>query len=389
MKYIESKIAIRHPRLAISVVASFLAAFVLAAPLSATAQVNRGETQLVPVQRSYDLKIVSISPVANLVENQPIQVRYQLSVGVFGVLGTLSPKSGMVCPKNNKGSCTPIAELAPGSHPGTINAFAPPASAASKISIKLVDSTATCPTAPNCNEVLLSESEPLVLAAAATYDISIDRFIVHRPRSKCKDTVKISLFSALQNGDRANMLCLTPGANYCAALVEQGDHGTGDSCGLGAPHHDDIVAVHNVRVGPYRLVPEVSENILFDFVVMNLGEPYAQTATITFLNFMAQGAAGVLNATANGGTFDTLAKWSETIHGLAACDGPVASGTVPLLNTVLPAAPGAQTLDALTQVTGRLTGEFSRIEGVNSAPGCGENSLYSVTWSVIRTSWQP
>jgi hypothetical protein len=109
-----SKIAIRLPRLAISVVASFLAAFVLAAPLSATAQVIRGGTEPVPVQRSYDLKIVSISPVANLVENQPIEVRYQLSVGVFGVSGMLSPKSGMVCPKNNKGSCTPIAELAPG-----------------------------------------------------------------------------------------------------------------------------------------------------------------------------------------------------------------------------------------------------------------------------------
>jgi hypothetical protein len=329
--------------------------------------------------------------VANLVENQPIEVRYQLSVGVFGVAGTLSHKSGMVCPKNNKGSCDPIAELAPGSHTGTINAFAPPANAAGKISIKLVDSTATCPTAPNCNEVLLGENEPpLVVPVAATYDISVERFIVHRTRSECKDTVKISLFSALQNGDRANMLCLTPGSNYCVALAEQGDHGTRISgCSLQSPHADDVVAVHNVRVGPFRLVPDVSENVLFDFVVMNLGGQYAQTATITFSNSMRQGAAGVLDATAkNGGTFDTLANWSETIHGLAGCDGPVASGTVLLLNKALPAAPGAQTLDAVTQVTGRLTGEFSKMEGVNSPPQCGEHSLYSVTWSVIRTSWQ-
>jgi hypothetical protein len=294
----------------------------------------------------------------------------------------------MVCPINNKGSCNPISDLIPGRvFTGTINAFAPAANSNAKIPIKLIDSTATCPTAPNCNEVVLAESEPINIPIAATYDVAIDQFVVHQPRSKCKDSVKISLYSALQKGDQAILLCSLAGANYCIALADEGDHGTGD-CLPGDPRRDDFVTVNNVRVGPFKLVPEVSESVLFNFVVLNLGETYSQTATRDFLNFLSQGAAGVLDATAkNNASFDTLQKWSEIIHGLAGCDGPVASGSVTLLNKALPAAPGAKTIDTLTAATGRFTDEFARIQGTDSAFGCGQNSRYSVKWSVIRTSW--
>jgi len=349
--------------------------------------VPRGAIGAVQKERTFDLKVISITPAEGLLEHQPIQVKYQLDIGVTNGFGELKPISGSVCPASNKGTCVAIPDLAPRRYSDVIQAYAPSAGARTSVKIKLITAPPACPQAPNCfGEALLTESDDFVVAVAARYEIAVTGFEILKTRAKTKDTVKISLRSQLQSGPS---LCNIVGANFCAINVAQGDHGTGESP-LG-PRTAAVVAVNNVRVGPFDLIPDVSDNLAFEYDVMNLGVPYGQTATQAILDLASLGAAGVLDAvsTKNQGTFDTLNIFAQRIHGLEQCDGPVAADGKLFFNKSDPNLPGVPTLDSATRDTGRFTPAPTQFEGTNSALGCGENSRYRVTWSVIRISWQP
>jgi hypothetical protein len=347
--------------------------------------------KIVEKERDYDLKIVSVSPTEALLEHQPIRIQYELHVREVGVLGDLTPATlrGAVCPVSNKGTCSMIADLQPDhTFNGVIEAFAPPAGRAAPVAIKLV-TEAQCTNVPDCfAETILSLSDDFGLPVAARYDIAIVSFDLHRPRAKVNDTVKISLRSGLQGHGPGGNFCSIFGGNFCAVLIPQGDFGTGVGPFGDGPHTEPHVIVNNVRVGSFDLIPEVSDNLAFEYDVENLGVSYDQRATQLVLDSMSQATAGILDAVMQSGNFDKLDSFANKIHGLDQCDGPVAVDAKLILNKSDPNLPGLPTLDSLTRDNGRFIAPPTRFEGTDSGLGCGVNSLYDVTWAVIRTSWQ-
>ena len=172
-------------------------------------------------------------------------------------------------------------------------------------------------------------------------------------------------------------LCSIEGSTYCIAFAPQGDVNDGDH------------VVRNVSVGSFDLVPEISTNIAFEFDLENLGQPYEEGAFRDIFNLQSQAAAGILNALMSGSNFNTLDSFAQKIHSLGGCDGPLVAVAKRLFNKTDPNLVGVQTLDALTRGSGRFTNATEVIVGPDSQTGCGKNSMYTVTWSLIRTSWQP
>jgi len=346
-----------------------------------------------------ELVIVSVIPNQKLVEHQTIQVQYKLKARLTGLVPNPLPLSVAICPETNEGTCFVITKLVAQEFTGTIEARAPAANANAPIRIQLVIPPPCASAGPCPVSVLLhiadmktlTESDIVLMPVAARYEIAIDSFTVLRSRSCNSDSVKISLRSGLQGETVGDSLCNVVGGNLCAINVDEGDHGSGSCLNpLNAPRVFSPVAVTNVRVGPFDLIPDVSSNLLFEYDVANLGEPYSQTATESFLNFMSQLAAGVLDATAKDNrSYDTLDNWAHQVHGLEKCDGLVAAKSWIFFNKSVRALPTVPTLESATRPTGRHQSDTEYFEGTDSAPGCGQNSLYAVNWSVIRTSWHP
>jgi hypothetical protein len=356
-----------------------------------------GATEVIP--RNLELTIVSVSPSRNVLEHQAIQIAYRLLVSLTGVVPNPPPLSAAVCPESNEGTCFVIPDVQPREYHGTIEARAPAAGAEKPVRIQLV-SPPPCPSAGRCPvSVLLhmaglrtlGESDVFPIPVAARYEVAIDSFTVFRARSCKADTVKISLRSALQGDSVGDSLCNVVGGTFCAINVDEGDHPGPAPCWPGGPTYSPGRSkVYNVRVGPFDLTPEVSNNLIFEYDLMNLGESYDETATQTFLDFMSKLAAGVLDATAKDNrSFDTLNSWAQQVHGLGGCDGLLAAGSQLFLNKSSANLPGVPTLESATRATGRYKSDPVRYEGTTSPMGCGENSLYDVSWSVIRTSWRP
>jgi hypothetical protein len=370
---------------------------VVFAPFTIAANGQRlGTTEVIP--RNLELTIVSVSPSHNVLEHQAIQIDYRLVVSLTGVVPNPPPLSVAVCPESNEGTCFVIPDVQPRQYHGTIEARAPAAGAETPVRIQLV-SPPPCPSAGLCPvSVLLhmaglqtlSESDVFPMPVAARYEVTIDSFTVFRARSCTADTVKISLRSALQDDSVGDSLCKIVGGTFCAINVDEGNHHAPAPCWWGGPTHAPVPSkVSNVRVGPFDLIPEVSSNLIFEYDLVNLGESYAETATQTFLNFMSNLAAGVLDATAKDNrSFDTLNSWAQQVHGLGGCDGLLAAGSQLFLNKWSATRP-SPTLESATRATGRYKSDPVPYVGTTSTIGCGENSLYDVSWSVIRTSWRP
>jgi hypothetical protein len=331
-------------------------------------------------ERAYDLKVIGVSPAQGLLEHQAIQVRYQLDVREVGLSGDLAPAQlkGFVCPADNIGTCSNISELQPNqTFTGDFNAFAPSASNAAPLNIKLVTEAACNP----C-ETLLAVSEDFYVPIAARYEIAIDSFDLEKPRSKFNDTVKISLRSGLQGHPIGESFCQVLGGNFCRVNIGQGDFGPIGDDPFG-PHTSRLVRVGNVRVGSFDLVPEVSDNLVFQYDVENLGHENQ-----TVLDSISQAAGGILDALLRKKNIDTLGGFAAKIQGLEGCDGPVAVDGRIILNKSDAELPGVPTLDSLTRERGLFTPIRTQFEGPDSQSGCGENSRYRVTWSIYRTSWK-
>ncbi len=339
------------------------------------------EKVIPPRERAYDLRVIGVSPAQGLLEHQSMQVRYQLDVREVGLTGDLAPAKlgGFVCQADNKGTCSAIAELQPNqTFTGDFNTFAPSAGSAAPVSIKLVVTDATC---SPC-ETILASSEDFFVPVAARYEIAIESFQLYKPRSKFTDTVKISLRSGLQGSGIGESFCQVVGGNFCRVNVAQGDVGEFRVVAMAAPIPVPRV-VNNVRVGPFDLIPEVSDNLVFQYDVENLGHEKTEV-----LDSISQAASGILDALVRNQNIGTLGGFAGRIRGLDGCDGPVAVDGRLILNKSDANLPGVPTLDSLTREKGQLTPNYTLFEGTDSPIGCGENSRYQVTWSVIRTSWQ-
>ena len=331
-------------------------------------------------ERAYDLKIVGISPNRALLEHGAMQVRYQLDVREIGLTGDLTPArlKGSVCPAVS-GNCIPIPELQPNqTFTGELNTFAPSAASAAAVNIKLVGEAACSP----C-ETILAVSEDSFVPVAARYEIAIESFFADKLRSKFTDTVKISLRSGLQGSPLGASFCQVVGGNFCRVNVAQGDVGAFTVVAMAAAIPNPRT-VNNVRVGSFDLIPEVSDNVVFQYDVENLGHEKTEV-----LNSLSQAAGGILDALVQHQNIDTLGGFASKIVGLEGCDGTVAVDGKLILNKSDANLPGVPTLDSLTRDNGHFTPRFTQFEGTDSAIGCGGNSRYQVTWSIIRTSWQP
>jgi hypothetical protein len=366
----------RIPRHVLTLLLAGIASAVASAqPKGGTAIVN---------ERTYDLKIVGVTPAGRLLEHQPIQIEYRLQIGeTYPVLGGLSQMAASVCPSSKQGNCVAIPDLKPGGYHGVIQSFAPSAGAAVRLKLKVV-TTVHMLGRRFSEEVQVAESDAFPLQVAARYEVAIDKIAIVRPRAKTKDTVKISLRAGLQGQPTGSSVCDIVGGGFCVTLAPQGDlDGTPDGARSKATY-----AVNNVRVGSFDLIPEVSDNLAFQYDVENFGTPYEQKVLTEVLNDMSTAAAGILDAVMNGKSFDKLDDFAHKIHGLDQCDGPVAVDAKRFLNKSNTNLPGLPTLDLATRATGRFTSEPTSFEGTDSGLGCGRNSLYEVTWSVTRTSWQ-
>lgn len=324
----------------------------------------------IPKVFSFDLAVLSVAPAEQVLEHQEIQVQYELTVSVIGIVGEPAPTSVSIGSATGHGTRSDIGRVSARKYRGTIQCRAPAAGSHAAVVIRAYE-----PTIQELHENVVAEAEHR-MPVAARYEISVDSYTITNTRALHEDRVKISLRSHVEGhpfaGDNA---CGIAATQYCVLLADQGDRNNGTH------------AVPNVRVGPFDLVPELSPNIGFEFDVTNLGESYDQHRLEVILNGMSLGASGVLGAVMSGSQFGGLHEFAKMLHGLGKCDGPLAVEGKLLLNRSDRVLATAPTLDALTRSTGRYS-ETRFHPGVDSGLGCGSNSQYWVTWSVTRTSWQ-
>jgi hypothetical protein len=333
--------------------------------------------------RQYDLKITDIQP-PNPLEHEEIVVSYQLIVTIKGNSAFLRPQKlpGRICSSTRLGTCPTIADLRAGTWEGSLRTSAPAAGADVPVIIELLTRVPGDEVAEFPSENVQTSAERRI-PVSARYEVSIDAFTIHRTRARHEDTVKISL-RGFVNGQRsaANDACLIVGPPiYCVTNVAQGDHNDGTHTATG------------VRVGPFDLVPEVTDDLAFAYVVLNLGTPYELRVFNKIMNGVSDATAAFLKvlypqAGGAGGGWDSANDFTKKLNDMqfGGCDGPVAADGHVILNKTISGASGS-TLDARTRSTGRFT-ETSGTYEIESQDGCGKSPRYDVTWSIIRTSWR-
>jgi len=339
-------------------------------------------SEAVPVGRSYDLRVLSIQPTAALVEHQDIVVEFQLVVSKFGIVGQLKPQAGQVCGANHRGTCVSFASLDPGrTYRGRLTTLAPAASRNADIAI-LLEAPQQCKPGIECfgTELLAEGHAPRPVAAE--YVISIDSFTIRHTRAIHEDTPEINL-SAKVPGQRSSEdhACDIVGPpTYCVSRAKQGNH------------NDGTFAARGASVGLYRLIPDVEPELALEYHIINLGTPYEQRVAQKIFDGISDAAGAFMSAYSGNSGWGQVNDFTHKLNALqfSGCDGPVFVGAGVLRNQTLPGGENA-TLDALTRATGRYrkTQHAEDFDEITSQDGCGRSPRYDVTYSVVRTSWQP
>jgi len=349
-----------------------------------------GVTTPVPVGRLYDLKIVSIEPAAALVEHQDITVAFELTVKKYGVVGELKSQQGQVCGVNHRGTCKTIAQLDPDrTYNGQITITAPAAAKNADIAIVL-EAAQVCPPGVECFGTETLAEGHSIRPVAADYVVNIDSFTIRHTRAVHEDTLEMNLSAQVpgqRSAEKGACDFVPKPPTYCVTKVKQGDYNNGTYPAKGS------------TVGLYRLIPEVEPEFTFEYHLINLGTPYEQRAAEKIFNGISDAAAAFMSAytSASGGSGggDAWKQVNDFTHKLNAlqfggCDGPVLVGAAALRNQALPGGE-ASTLDAVTKGTGRYTNtqHSEDYDEINSQDGCGKSPRYDVTYSIVRTTWQP
>ncbi len=325
----------------------------------------------------YSLSITKIQPEEVVLEHSPIDVSFEFSTTVFGFSGPEPLQESSVCAPGAI-DCVQFRNVRGGkTYRGTVHTAAPAAGKAATIRLELLAGPPTVGEVffPKTLYTAAEQTRPI----AARYIIRIINFQIDRTRARLKDTVKITLKGQVQ-GQRsaeADACNITGPPTYCMFNVEQGDHGIG----RGHP-------VNNVEVGPFDLIPEVSSDLAFDYIIVNWGKSYAEEVARSIFNGASDAANGFINILYGNQSGDAANKFTHDLNNLqwGGCDGPVAVGGAVLLNKAI-AGQDQATLDVRT----RSTGHYSETNGpyeVESQTGCGRSGIYSVTWDIVRTSWR-
>jgi len=188
-----------------------------------------------------------------------------------------------------------------------------------------------------------------VAGAGLNYVISLDSFHIDNTRSWHEDTDHVSLGMKVGDQMMGDVLVMHMGD------VNNGNHPVG------------------LHVGPFH-IDNPATPITFNYQIMNSGHKSyedIQKALKDGANALASSSAVTGNWWAAAGI--VVAKWGIDI-GLADCDGPVAVDQV--------VVPGA---DLINWTAGHgMYNETRSYPGTDSQAGCGGNSRYTVTWSVVR-----
>lgn len=332
-----------------------------------------------PVKTSYyyDLQVTSVQD-GPLLENQPIEVRYTLTVKALGLRDKLPPpREGRIC-GTDLDNCVSIGMLPIGRRATGRITTTTQAGVAAPIRIVLA-SPVVCNPATECFGTDQLAEASVARPVAARYSVTLDRFEIRHTRARHNDT----LFAYLK-GAVAGQLSATPdqcsvyGLNYCTG-VRLGDFNNGSS-----PKSWPIQAV---RVGTYDIVPERDGDLKVLYALVNDGfsaEEAGFKRTLDVIN----GAAGAAMQAAYGGGWGGVQAFTASLNNLivANCDGPVFTGGKLFLNRAID-GPADVTLDALTRGNGQLHIE-EPLQVTKSQDGCGASSEYRVWWSVRRDSWR-
>lgn len=213
---------------------------------------------------------------------------------------------------------------------------------------------------------------------SARFMVRLDSFTILSTRSRHADTVYLALegiFSGEHKEllDKCDNVLATPTVKNLILCKGATKFGTKD---LG----HGTYSVPNMTVGEFEVIPGRSGALTFGFVVFNYGfvvHPIILTGDM----------GGIVQNTIAGQLLTTDQNPSDDfVHGLQGepwlgCDGPTAAGAVRLFNVDRP-----DSLDAVTRSTGAFS-QQSKTYVAKSQLGCGDDSRYSVQWTVRRTSW--
>jgi hypothetical protein len=332
--------------------------------------------------------VTGISPVgAAVVENEPIDIGYELTVTTYGISGELPPNRPIVvCQAGHPAGSTCSSAFTPRirrRYTGTVRGVAPAAGLA--VPVTLVVEREPAPTGGETFAWDTVMEESSAVAIAARYEITVDGFEIFHTRSTTEDTVRVNLQAMIRStpphpsdGEDA---CRRERFDWCVIGAEYGDADDG--------RH----TVTNVRVGPYLLVPEREEDLRFLFTIFNFGASRWQEVGRKVADGFSTAGMIVLTAGVAGGgsVAPVLDKAMKELHAamFADCDGVTAADTRILPNREIADDPG-KTLDAFTRATGFYRPDsLDHYREKDGNTICGSGGDYTVHWTVHRTSWRP
>lgn len=244
-----------------------------------------------------------------------------------------------------------IAHLANGSTvTGSVTSVAPRAGRAAEFLLEFYEAD---------GPIVAEIRQPSAIATtdvgvAARFTLTLESFEIANTRALHEDTDYISL--AAKVGDQQPVH-----QTQFVGDVNNGVHPVG------------------VRLNPFDIVPEGSQDLNFSYLIVNSG--YAKShekdaeATSDTISDLTQAVLTILypSWSAAWTVANALTHWLNHVFG-ADCDGLVAADQVMVPSGLL---------DTWTKASGRHR-EKRYYPGTDSAVGCGSNSEYYVTWSIDR-----
>ncbi len=284
----------------------------------------------------YTISVTGIKPEIPL-ENREVEISFQLKNNKpNNVLGTVTST-------HMKGSGEKVEVQANGTYDGSIICVAP--GAGKDIYIDLKFSSATS------NELL--HETYAIMDVAAKYTLKLEKFNIERTRATFTDT-DFASFSSQVGGQEPQTVAKK------IDNVKEGSH--------------EI----NLQLGPFELVPGVSPDLVFSYLIINRGHPSSYDDAKKVLDTISGATKEVLNSIypAFKVLWDVADKITKELNELFTvnCDGKVAEDKIVV---------SSSTLDEWTK-NENIYSETRYYPGTDSNDGCGANSKYYVTWTVTR-----
>lgn len=389
----------RHPKACLASKAGFAICLAVLNATPASAEVCKFGACKAVSNRTYELKILSVSP-DHAVEFTKVTVNYRLSSHVTTVTGSSPPKDTvLVCPEYRDETlgvqpCDSYPNLSDDLPVnGTIVALAPIAGDSPTLRLNL--DRLVPPSGGSEFPItvkILDDAVPYV--TSAMFKFQLDGFTALQVRAARTDTVWATLFGIVKSdpphaSENPNA-CNIVGANYCLPMTRI----------------ENVQANETVEtalaIGPYEFVPNVGNelrttvlltNLGDDTWIQELGEGFANAFSMIGMIALSTYGAQSGNSAASGGA-GGLHQAMEKLHGaaFAGCDGELVEDTFIFQNKA--AQTGAPTLDSMTHTDGfeKFPSEKNPSEKIYVSDDgnvrCEDDGRYRLVYSLRRTSWK-